>query len=135
MVLAASLAALRSALEHGKLPLELPDSKASASTARQIVAQLDDYVLPRLVNLEAPLLAVIGGSTGAGKSTLINSLVGRVVSETGVIRPTTRSPVLVYNPADEHWFSDERILPGLINPLCLPVWPCWTPRTSTRSSN
>ena len=114
MVLAASLAALRSALEHGKLPLELPDSKASASTARQIVAQLDDYVLPRLVNLEAPLLAVIGGSTGAGKSTLINSLVGRVVSETGVIRPTTRSPVLVYNPADEQWFSDERILPGLI---------------------
>ena len=69
MVLAASLAALRSALEHGKLPLELPDSKASASTARQIVAQLDDYVLPRLVNLEAPLLAVIGGSTGAGTST------------------------------------------------------------------
>lgn len=114
MVLAASLAALRAALEQAKLPLELPDSKASASTARQIVAQLDDYVLPRLVNLEAPLLAVIGGSTGAGKSTLINSLVGRVVSEPGVIRPTTRSPVLVFNPADEHWFSDERILPGLI---------------------
>ena len=114
MVLAASLAELRAALDQARLPLDLPDSRQSASVARQIVVQLDDYVLPRLVNLEAPLLAVIGGSTGAGKSTLINSLVGRVVSETGVIRPTTRSPVLVYNPADEHWFADERILPGLV---------------------
>lgn len=114
MVLAASLAALRTALDEARLPLELPDSRSGASIGRQIVAQLDDYVLPRLVNLEAPLLAVIGGSTGAGKSTLINSLIGRVVSETGVIRPTTRSPVLVFNPSDEHWFSDERILPGLI---------------------
>ena len=32
MVLAASLAALRAALEQAKLPLELPDSKASASS-------------------------------------------------------------------------------------------------------
>ena len=43
------------------------------------LAQLDDYVLPRLATIDAPLLAVVGGSTGAGKSTLVNSLVGRGV--------------------------------------------------------
>lgn len=113
MDLAVSLTALRSALDGIRLPLELPDAAQAAATANRIVAQLDDYVIPRLRNLDAPLLAVVGGSTGAGKSTLVNSLIGRVVSEPGVIRPTTRSPVLVFNPGDEHWFDGGRILPGL----------------------
>lgn len=114
MVLAASLTSLRSALAGVGLPLDLPGSRDAASTARQIIDQLNDYVLPRLVNLEAPLLAVVGGSTGAGKSTLVNSLIGRVVSQPGVIRPTTRSPVLIFNPDDQHWFEGDRVLPGLI---------------------
>ncbi len=46
----------------------------------------------------APLLAVIGGPTGAGKSTLVNSLVRAPVSTTGFLRPTTRKPVLVCHP-------------------------------------
>ena len=79
----------------------------------EMVDQLEDYVLPRLIQIEAPLLTVVGGSTGAGKSTLVNSLVGRRVTEPGVLRPTTRSPVLVHNPADVDWFAKERILPGL----------------------
>ena len=41
-----------------------------------MVDQLEDYVIPRVMTLDAPLLAVVGGSTGAGKSTLVNSLVG-----------------------------------------------------------
>ncbi len=49
----------------------------AAAGRREIAAQLDDYVLPRLATIDAPLLAVVGGSTGAGKSTLVNSLVGR----------------------------------------------------------
>lgn len=69
--------------------------------------------MPRLREPEAPLLAVIGGSTGAGKSTLVNSLVGRRVSEAGVLRPTTRTPVLVCHPEDHHWFSGMRVLPDL----------------------
>jgi len=48
-----------------------------------------------------------------GKSTLVNSLVGRVVTTPGVIRPTTRSSVLVHHPEDARWFESGQILPGL----------------------
>jgi hypothetical protein len=78
-----------------------------------MVDQLEDYVIPRVMTLDAPLLAVVGGSTGAGKSTLVNSLVGSRVTEPGVLRPTTRSPVLVHNPADAAWFGQDRLLPDL----------------------
>ena len=78
-----------------------------------MIDQIEDYVLPRLLQIDAPLLTVVGGSTGAGKSTLVNSLVGTRVTEPGVLRPTTRSPVLVHNPADAGWFDRDRILPDL----------------------
>lgn len=108
-----ALTRLRAALAAVRLPLALPASQAATDRARAMVTQLDDYVLPRLATLDAPLLAVIGGSTGAGKSTLVNSLIGRVVSRPGVIRPTTRSPVLVHHPDDLEYFESDRILPGL----------------------
>lgn len=108
-----SLTRLRTALSQARLPIALPGSAEADKAAREMVAQLDDYILPRLATLDAPLLAVIGGSTGAGKSTLVNSLIGRVVSRPGVIRPTTRSPVLVHNPADLDFFKSDRVLPGL----------------------
>ena len=111
--LARALTGLRDALAGVRLPIDLPGSDAAAARAREAVAQLDDYILPRLSRLEAPLLAVVGGSTGAGKSTLVNSVIGRVVSAPGVIRPTTRSPVLVHHPDDARWFGSDRILPGL----------------------
>lgn len=75
--------------------------------------QINDYLEPRIKNLNAPLLAVVGGSTGAGKSTLVNSLLGDRISRSGAVRPTTRTPVLAVNPADESWFANERILPEL----------------------
>lgn len=78
-----------------------------------LVDQIEDYLIPRLNSIDAPLLAVIGGSTGAGKSTITNSLVGQVVSTSGVLRPTTRSPILLCNPADQDWFSDGGVLPDL----------------------
>lgn len=112
-----ALVALRDALAATRLPLTLPGSDVATRSARTLASQLDDYLLPRLETLDAPLLAVIGGSTGAGKSTLVNSLIGRVVSAPGVIRPTTRSPVLVHHPDDAAWFTSERILPGLARSL------------------
>jgi hypothetical protein len=109
-----ALTDLRDALASVRLPLPLPRAAELTGLSRDFSKQLDDYVLPRLQRIEAPLLAVVGGSTGAGKSTLVNSLIGRVVTKPGVIRPTTRSPVLVYHPDDARSFADERILPGLI---------------------
>lgn len=108
-----SLTDLREALSRARFPLSLPGSERAGRAAHDMVAQLNDYILPRLDLLDAPLLAVIGGSTGAGKSTLVNSLIGREVSRPGVIRPTTRSPVLVHHPDDQAFFASDRILPGL----------------------
>jgi len=108
-----SLVRLRAALAGVALPLDVPDAEEHRTARREMVAQLEDYILPRLIQIEAPLLTVVGGSTGAGKSTLVNSLVGHRVTEPGLLRPTTRSPVLVHNPADVDWFDKERILPGL----------------------
>jgi hypothetical protein len=96
-----------------RLPLDAPDAGRGRQLRREVSDQLEDYVLPRLRRLDAPLLAVVGGPTGAGKSTLVNSLVGVRISAAGVLRPTTRSAVLAYNPTDALWFEDERILPGL----------------------
>ncbi|WP_310964258.1 dynamin family protein [Nocardioides terrisoli] len=106
-----TLVRLHEALQGTRLPLELPEVEQVRTLRSEIVSQLEDYVLPRLVQIDAPLLTVVGGSTGAGKSTLVNSIVGEVVTEAGVLRPTTRSPVLVHHPTDADWFDQSRILP------------------------
>ena len=111
--LESALVELRAAVAPLRLPLPLPDAAQQQQSVREITSQLDDYVLPRLATIDAPVLVVVGGSTGAGKSTLVNSLVGRQVTLPGVIRPTTRAPVLVHHSKDAEWFTDDRILPGL----------------------
>ncbi|MEH1014860.1 GTPase domain-containing protein [Micromonospora sp. CPCC 206060] len=111
--LPAALTGLRAAVGAARFPLALPSAEPARRDAAGLTAQLDDYLLPRLARLDAPLLVVVGGSTGAGKSTLVNSLVQARVSAAGVLRPTTRSPVLVCNPADSSWFRSGDLLPGL----------------------
>jgi hypothetical protein len=104
---------LRDDLRSVRLGLEVPGADEARRARDDVVAQVDDYVLPRLRQMNAPALIVVGGSTGAGKSTLVNSLIGAVVSRAGVLRPTTRAPVLACHPDDLRWFEDDRILPGL----------------------
>ncbi|SFO12407.1 Dynamin family protein [Geodermatophilus obscurus] len=108
-----ALQELRDAVADAPLGLATPGRETTARTARAVVDQVDDYLLPRLRDLDAPLLAVVGGSTGAGKSTLVNSVLGTRVTVPGVLRPTTRAPVLVCSPADRAAFSGDRVLPHL----------------------
>ncbi|WP_247045598.1 dynamin family protein [Arthrobacter rhizosphaerae] len=95
------------------LPLALTGADEARLDIRHSLAQLEDYILPRYRSLDAPLLAVVGGSTGAGKSTLVNALVGHPVTRAGAIRPTTRQPILLHHPEDAEWFEGQRVLPNL----------------------
>lgn len=108
-----AVAHLEEVVGRTRFPLPAPSASPAEHDRRQLVGQLADYLIPRLRSIDAPLLAVVGGSTGAGKSTLINSLVGAEVSQAGVLRPTTRGPVIVCHPSDLNWFTDDRILPQL----------------------
>src|SRR6478609_3114936 len=107
------LVSLGERLRAVTLGLEVPGASQARRDRDELVAQIDDYLVPRLTNMDAPLLIVVGGSTGAGKSTLVNSLLGVPASPAGVLRPTTRAPVLVCAPADRAAFAGERVLPGL----------------------
>ncbi|MFF5790441.1 dynamin family protein [Paeniglutamicibacter sp. NPDC012692] len=107
------LSAVRDQLSGELLPLEIAGAAVARENARTAVEQLDDYILPRYRSLDAPLLAVVGGSTGAGKSTLVNAIVGHPVTRAGAIRPTTRQPILLHHPEDLPWLETDRILPGL----------------------
>ena len=108
-----AVGALRDAIDATELPLDLPETADGQAEREALLRQLDDYVLPRLDSLDAPLLAVVGGSTGAGKSTLVNSIVGSQVSRSGVLRPTTTIPTLIHHPDDARWFTSSRVLPRL----------------------
>ena len=108
-----TLAELRQTLHEQRLALPIPAVADARRIRDAVAAQIDDYLLPRLRQMDAPLLIVVGGSTGAGKSTMVNTLVGEVVSTAGVLRPTTRAPVLACNPGDVRWFDDDRVLPSL----------------------
>ena len=92
----------------------------SSDKAPERIAERDqlrreiEALVARIRALGSPLLVVVGGVTGSGKSTIVNTLVGRPVSRTGVIRPTTANPVLIVHPVDAHWFTDDRIMSDFV---------------------
>lgn len=110
---ASTLTILATALRANGLQLDLGSAGPARLTRDELADQISDYLVPRLKRLDAPLLAVMGGSTGSGKSTITNTIVGSVVSEAGVLRPTTRAPVLICHPDDLAWFAGGDILPEL----------------------
>lgn len=95
------ITALRPRLEKlaellGLIEFTLPtDARDEAEKARgAIIRTINEYLIPRLDEPEAPVVAAVIGATGTGKSTIVNSLANDRISDVGPLRPTTRSPVL-----------------------------------------
>lgn len=96
-------------LEAAPLALDAPGVERARELRTRLVAQARNHLIPRLREVAAPVLVVIGGSTGAGKSTLLNSVLGEEVSQAGVLRPTTRQPVLAIHPADTEYLQGHPV--------------------------
>jgi energy-coupling factor transporter ATP-binding protein EcfA2 len=112
-LLEAALLNLRKRIAAIPLVFEIAGAAEVKAERAKLLSQIDDYLLPRVRQSAAPVLVALVGSTGAGKSTLVNSVVGAHVSATGVRRPTTNSPVLACHPDDIDWFAENNFLPTL----------------------
>lgn len=110
--LRSSLEDLAGALESFQFQVPGPDRAGRERARTELVRSIREYLLPRLEDPEAPVVAVLVGPTGSGKSVLLNSLAGQRASEPGALRPTTRSPVVWANR--RHAMRYQRLLGGLL---------------------
>ena len=94
-----------------------PRTEPAKARATRFADHLAGHVRVRAASLDAPLLVVLVGPTGAGKSTVFNTIAGRAASETGVLRPTTRVAVVLVHPDDRAVLAEgtlARIAPSQI---------------------
>ncbi|MEO8510433.1 MAG: GTPase domain-containing protein [Chloroflexota bacterium] len=96
-------------VERARRAPDAPERGAAERLHRHVA----EYLVPRAADVESPLVVVILGSTGSGKSSLFNALAGWPASPSGILRPTTRRPVVLAAPDDIAAIERGEILPGL----------------------
>ncbi len=106
------------ALKRVVFPLQMPGVEALLDAQKTLVTLLEAKVLPHLELAQLPVIVVVGGSSGAGKSTIVNSVLGKEVSAASVLRPTTRVPTIVMYPLDEPVMRNHAIMKGAQVVVC-----------------
>ena len=109
-----ALVQLHNVLQEAELPLDVPGAADQRTNRIEVVDQLEDYVIPRLMTIDAPLLTVVGGSTGR-RQVDAGELAGRHAGSPSPAcsgrRPARRC--WCTTPTTPDWFGQDRILPDL----------------------
>ncbi|MFZ0493963.1 MAG: dynamin family protein, partial [Acidimicrobiia bacterium] len=92
--LRASLDALAEQVERFRFELPSENRSNRLELRDELTRSVRGYLIPRLGDLDGDVVAVVVGSTGSGKSTLVNTLAGKKITPTGALRPTTTAPVV-----------------------------------------
>ncbi len=90
----------RRAVGEIDLPIPMDGAEQARALVTQTLDQLDHHLIPRVSDEASPAIVVVAGSTGSGKSTLVNALLGEQMTPSGVLRPTTKAPFLFHHPLD-----------------------------------
>ncbi len=101
-----ALIATRKAVDAVSTPIPTSDDPPTDQIKGKILDQLDHHLIPRVRSEAAPATVVVAGSTGAGKSTVVNALLGEQLTPAGVLRPTTQVPHAFHNPRDIELLDD-----------------------------
>jgi len=88
-----------------EFPIPLGDAEDTERLRAHMVEQLDHHLIPRVREEASPAIVVVAGSTGAGKSTVVNALLGEQLTASGVLRPTTKVPHVFHHPLDAEVLS------------------------------
>lgn len=89
-----------------ELPMPTDDRQSAQEIVSHTLDQLDHHLIPRVREEASPAIVVVAGSTGAGKSTVVNALLGQELTASGVLRPTTKIPHLFHHPLDAEVLTD-----------------------------